>query len=143
MNVRFALAVVLLLAPSVWAQQQKAPPTPKVDDAKVEAAIKRGVQCLRARAAKRNGLAPNTKELVALTLIHAGVKAGDPMVDELLKSVLEEDLGTTYRVALQARLLEELDRAAYQKRIFQCAQFLVDNQCMNGQWAYGEATTYP
>jgi len=143
MNLKCAVAGVLLLAPTLWAQQQKNPPPPKIDDAKVDAAIKRGVQYLRTKAAKKPGLAPQTKELVLLALIHAGVKTNDPLVEELLKGVLDEELGTTYRVALQARLLEELDRAAYQKRLFQCAQFLVDNQCKNGQWSYGEPTTYP
>jgi hypothetical protein len=35
-------------------------------------------------------------------------------------------------------ILEELDRVKYQLRIAQCAQFLIDNQCQNGQWGYGE-----
>ena len=35
--------------------------------------------------------------------------------------------------------LESYDRKKYQYRIAQCAQFLVDNQCKNGQWDYGEA----
>src|SRR5207244_1307666 len=33
-----------------------------------------------------------------------------------------------------------LDRVAHQGRIWQCAQFLLDNQCVNGQWSYGEAS---
>jgi hypothetical protein len=36
--------------------------------------------------------------------------------------------------------LEEFNRVKYQIRIFQCAQFLVDNQCKNGQWSYGKPT---
>jgi hypothetical protein len=28
----------------------------------------------------------------------------------------------------------------HQRRIWQCAQFLVDNQCKNGQWSYGTPT---
>jgi hypothetical protein len=36
--------------------------------------------------------------------------------------------------------LEELNRVKYQLRIWQCAQFLVDNQCKNGQWSYGKPT---
>jgi hypothetical protein len=41
-------------------------------------------------------------------------------------------------VALQALCLEKINKKKYQKRIAQCAQFLVDNQCENGQWGYGE-----
>jgi hypothetical protein len=143
MKTTIAAALLLALAPALRAEEQKAPPPPKIDDAKVDAAIKKGVRYLRDHAATHHGLPPSTKELALLALVHAGVKPGDSWVDELLRAVLEEDLRTTYRTALQARLLEELDRAAYQKRIFQCAQFLVDNQCQNGQWAYGEPTTYP
>jgi hypothetical protein len=40
-------------------------------------------------------------------------------------------------------VLEEFERVKYQGRIHQCAQFLVDNQCANGQWSYGTPTTYP
>jgi hypothetical protein len=38
--------------------------------------------------------------------------------------------------------LEELDRVKYQNKIKECAQFLVDNQCANGQWSYGEPTPF-
>jgi hypothetical protein len=38
--------------------------------------------------------------------------------------------------------LEDLDRVKYQKRIAQCAQFLLDNQCANGQWHYGEPSIF-
>jgi hypothetical protein len=60
-----------------------------------------------------------------------------------LKQMLDAPLDKTYRVALQAMILEELDRVAYQLRIWQCAQFLVDNQCLNGQWLYGTPTEMP
>jgi hypothetical protein len=143
MNARIGLAGLLLLASSGWAQQQKSPPAPRIDDAKVDAAIKRGVLYLRAKTPKAEGGAHNPRELVLLALAHSGVPKADPFFDGLLKSVLEEDLKTNYRTALQAMVLEEVDRAFYQKRIFQCAQFLVDNQCVNGQWSYGEPTTYP
>jgi hypothetical protein len=38
--------------------------------------------------------------------------------------------------------LEEIDRVKHQEKIAQCAQFLVDNQCKNGQWSYGSPTEY-
>src|SRR5438876_6064766 len=44
----------------------------------------------------------------------------------------------TYKVALLAMCLEEIDRVKYQDKIAQCAQFLVDTQCKNGQWSYGQ-----
>ena len=54
--------------------------------------------------------------------------------------MLEKKLERTYNVALQAMLLEEIDRVKHQVRLLQCAQFLVDNQCLNGQWAYGASS---
>lgn len=140
MRIRVLLLLVLVGTPAV-AQQAKAPP--EIDPARVDAAIKAGVGYLRTKMAKQNGTNKNLPELVLLTLVHSGVKKGDPLFDQLLKTVLDAPLETTYRVALQAVALEEIDRAAYQKRLFQCAQFLVDNQCGNGQWSYGEPTTYP
>src|SRR5205085_4605415 len=34
------------------------------------------------------------------------------------------------------------DRIKHQRRIAQCAQFLVDNQCANGQWGYGDPSIF-
>jgi squalene-hopene/tetraprenyl-beta-curcumene cyclase len=116
---------------------------PKVDPAKVDLAVKAGVRYVRAQAEKKSGRTPEAGELILLTLWHAGVRKGDALFDALLKSALEGELQTTYRTALQAMALEAIDRVAYQKRIFQCAQFLVDNQCPNGQWSYGSSTYYP
>lgn len=135
MIARIALAAAIFLAPAQAA--------PKVDDAKVEAAVKTGVQYLRTRAEKQPANVQPMRELILLALLHSGVKTGDPLFDRLLKSVLDEDLATTYRVSLQAMMLEALDRAAHRKRIFKCAQFLVDNQGRDGQWSYGQPTAYP
>jgi hypothetical protein len=115
---------------------------PGVDEAKVDAAIQRGAVYLKAKAGKKNGGIDRARELILLALHHSGVRKGDALFDELLKTVLEEELTTTYRTALQAMLLADLDRVAYRKRIFQCAQFLVDNQCLNGQWEYGWPTRH-
>ena len=134
MNIPFTFAIMLLLG-------QAKPPM--LDEKKVNAAIDRGVEYLRAKISKKNSGNDKVRELAALAMVHAGVKKGDPLLDELVKTMAAEELTTTYRTALQAMVLRELDREAWQKRIFQCAQFLVDNQCRNGQWAYGEPTTYP
>lgn len=134
----------------------KAPePNPgKVDQAGVDAAIGRGVdflksrmeEILRRRDRPGGGMgAPQVQpfhELVLWTYLHAGVPESDAEFRSLLTKMLEGELETTYRVSLQAMILEELDRVKYQPRLAQCAQFLVDNQCRNGQWSYGEPTTY-
>jgi len=126
------LAVLALVTP------QNAP---KIDQAKVDAAITRGVEWLKDARLAGSGRR-DARELALLALVHAGVRPSDPTFSQLLNEMLNEEPATTYRVALQAMVLEELDRVKYQKRIWQCAQFLVDNQCDNGQWSYGQPTTY-
>lgn len=142
---RGILIVILVLGWNIAQAQQKnpPPPSPKVDEFKVESAIKRGAEALKLKARKVGGGRGGSRELLLLTLIHSGVKRTDPVVEDLLQAMLDEELGFTYRVALQAMVLEEIDRVKYQRRLLQCAQFLVDNQCLNGQWTYGEPTTYP
>jgi hypothetical protein len=123
----------------------KQEPPPPVDPKKVDQAIKKGVQYLVAQVGKMPS--SDTKnpardchwdELALWALIHAGVSESNPTFRHLFKTVTEAELRRTYEVALQAMILEELDRVRYQERLQQCAQFLVDNQCKNGQWSYGE-----
>ena len=117
-------------------------PPPVIDPARVDQAIQRGVAWLR-NAPYPPDYWMSANELILWTLIHAGVPESDPEFQRRLKGMLEGPLERTYRVALQAMILEELDRVAYQHRIWQCAQFLVDNQCVNGQWSYGAPTDLP
>ncbi|HZE97631.1 MAG TPA: hypothetical protein VE981_11440 [Planctomycetota bacterium] len=81
-------------------------------------------------------------ELVLLTFVVGGVSESDDKFQEYFKRLMEEPLERTYKVVLQAMILEELDRVKYQNRLAQCAQFLLDNQCVNGQWSYGEPSAY-
>src|SRR5579862_654458 len=120
------------------------PQVKKPDPKKIDEAITRGVAFLR--GAERPGYPDrqiaSCDELVLWTLVHAGVPESDALFQELLKAMLDGPLEKTYPVALQAMILEELDRVRYQGRIAQCAQFLADNQCGNGQWSYGEASAF-
>src|SRR5581483_1988620 len=72
------------------------------------------------------------------TLLHAGVDETNPKFEEYLRHSLQAPLEKTYKVALLAMCLEELDASKYQMKIAQCAAFLVDNQATNGQWSYGK-----
>lgn len=114
------------------------------DDAKSDAAIKKGIEFLR--TAKSPDFLKfgykNSDVLILWTFIHAGVPHDDPKFKTLLEAVLAEPLEKTYKVSLTAMCLEELDRVKYQERIAQCGQFLVDNQCKNGQWSYGTPTEF-
>jgi hypothetical protein len=127
---------VALLVPSVAAAQ---------DQAAIDKAIRRGIEYLKTAGSPghEHSGAKHSDELILLTFIHAEVPESDPKFKALLERVLTDEPAQTYKVALQAMCLEELQRVKYQGRIAQCAQFLVDNQCQNGQWTYGDPTTYP
>ena len=127
-------ALALLLPLSFPAQVQ-------VDQKSVDEAIARGIVFLKTAESHGHNQIPHCDELILYTFIVSGVPATDERFQKLLQRVLTEEPTFTYRVTLQAMLLEELDRVKYQDRIALCAQFLVDNQCVNGQWSYGEKTT--
>lgn len=104
-------------------------------------AVRGGMAFLKAKAvlfAKES----RTDELVLWTYLHGGVPENDPDFQGLLKAILTKPLERTYNVALTAMVLEELDRVKFQNRIAQCAQFLLDNQCVNGQWGYGDPSIF-
>jgi len=108
----------------------------------VRAAIDRAVAWLREAklpSASHEKPAPS-EDLVLWAFLHAGVPSDDPMVQSLLKNTLAAKLQRTYTVSVHAMALQKLDPVKYRGRIADCAQFLVDNQCLNGQWSYGAAT---
>jgi hypothetical protein len=120
-----------------------AAPPPPVDEAQVDAAIKKGVAYLRgAPSPGAHAGIKDSDELILWTFVHAGVRESDPDFQKYFKKMIEGPLEKTYKVALQAMILEEIERVKYQERIAQCAQFLVDNQCVNGQWSYGTPTAF-
>jgi hypothetical protein len=134
------LTALLLAGLALQAQDKKA--RPKVDPVRVGQAIQKGVAFLKGQIGKYGTLNPRrSEELILWTLVHAGLGETDPDVAALLKTVTETPLQWTYNVSLQAMILEELDRVKWQARLAECAQFLADNQCQNGQWSYGEPTT--
>ena len=136
-------------AASAQARQQQEPARDfgalqaPVDPKKVDDAIKKGLQFLRGceHSPGHEGNV-NCDELLALACLHGGMTSDDPHLKNLLARILSARLERTYKVSLQAVLLEEMSRVWYQSRIAQCAQFLVDNQCSNGQWGYGEPSTF-
>jgi hypothetical protein len=115
----------------------------QVDQKRIDDAIAKGVEYLKVSDSPPwDAHIPNSDELILLTLIHADVPENHPKLQEYLTRSLAAKMERTYKVALLAMCLEELDRVKYQPKIRQCAQFLVDNQCQNGQWSYGEATPF-
>jgi hypothetical protein len=124
-----------------------APPPPTVAAApvltpQVKAAVAKAVEYLKRAtipSAGHNPPAPG-EDLVLWALVNAGVPQDDPFFRRILNETLEAKLQRTYTVSLQAMALQRIDPVAYRDRIADCAQFLVDNQCINGQWSYGLPT---
>src|SRR6185436_2999912 len=140
----FALALLAASIPAVGQDKKPVPGQahPGVDQKRVNKAIQAGVEYLKTCDSPGHNKSKDADELILLTLIHAGAEA-QPRFKQLFDKMMSEPLEDTYGVALQAMVLEELERVKYQGRIHQCAQFLVDNQCANGQRSYGTPTTYP
>ena len=124
---------------------------PKVDQARVDAAISKG--CKWILAAKKEDLlgtwagpkryqaptAMSRMELVLLTLLHSGMyDIKNPDLTAMLETMLTREFGSTYTVALQAMVLQKIDPEKYLPRLAECAHYLVANQAQNGQWDYGE-----
>ena len=127
--------------------QELAKPHPGVDQVRVSSAIQKGTTWLLEQAPSEwegHGEGKyRDHELMIYTLLHAGANRYSPKFEAMVKTIVESPLEMTYVVALQAMFLQEFDSVKYQWRIAQCAQFLVDNQCSNGQWGYGEPTYLP
>jgi hypothetical protein len=132
-------------APAEKKPEPKKEVLPQVDQKKVDLAIKKGSQYLVGQVGKMPPAfaqeptrACHYDELVLWTFVHAGVPESSTAFRYFFKNVTDSEFRRTYEVALQAMILEEVDRVRYQERLLQCAQFLADNQCPNGQWSYGE-----
>jgi hypothetical protein len=75
-------------------------------------------------------------ELVVLTLAHAGANASDPVFSKGVAVLEKVEPRYTYRTALLAMALAEVNPRLYQWKIAQCAQWLVDTQLAGGEWGY-------
>jgi ferric-dicitrate binding protein FerR (iron transport regulator) len=119
-----------------------APLQPGVTQEQIDKAIRDGIEFLKKAPSPPftgAGIA-NSDTLILLTLLHAGVPESDARFQQMLQDMLKAPIDRTYVAAVQAMVLEELDRVKYQPRIVACAQVIVDNQCRNGQWSYGTAS---
>jgi hypothetical protein len=99
--------------------------------------VKRRTDLTRSlRDGKRHAEAPprTYAELAVLAL-----PGGDPLVEDMLDALLGKRIESTYTAALQAVALNRVDPVRHRERIRSCYRFLVENQCVNGQWDYGEA----
>lgn len=87
---------------------------------------------------------PQTKApLVLYALVSGEANLRHPAVQQLVDRCLQDEIRSTYQASTLALALEALDPGRYQPAISRCGQFLLDNQCKNGQWGYGKAVPLP
>ena len=134
-NAAAVLISLLVAGSSALAQDKGAPSQKAIDDA-----VRRGVEYLKTAPSPGGHLKTHCDELILLTLIHADVPEKNEVYKKYLDATLAAPLAHTYKVAMHAMCLEEVDPSHYQARIAQCGQFLIDNQATNGQWSYGSPT---
>lgn len=153
MGLRWAAALLVIVS-AVCAQDKKpAGPEKKAPD---RVALDKGLAYLKDRVMDRRWdpvfdkprqIRPNVTiasadrisyELVLYAFASGGVPEKDPAFQKLLRPALDDPLWQTYNVALLAMVLQKLDPLKYRPMIVRCAQFLVDSQCDNGQWSYGD-----
>ena len=138
-----AAALVFLFPLSSFAGSERQDEPPDINfEFKVNQAIKKGIAYLKGKNIGKHHRIPSGNELILLTYIHSGVDDKDPHFKKLFDKMLKEKLEWTYKVALQAMVLEEFDRVTYQAHIYKCAQFLVDNISAKGQTRYGKSTVF-
>ncbi len=132
---RLLLALALLVGggrPRVAAADDG--PAPAV----VQQAIDKGVAWLDHRFA--DGFPDETfhgpVELVVLTMSHAGANLKNPVFAKGVEILEKAVPRFTYRTALQAMALAEVNPRRYQSKIAHCAQWLVDQQLTGGDWGY-------
>jgi hypothetical protein len=153
MKRKFLLASVMALIPVASAFAQNVAgggvfPPNEVDQVKVDLAIEKGIKYLKGHNAAHLGTKDHVgrkmsnRELVLFTYVHSDVPETDGDFKTLFDDMMKDKLEATYCVALQAMVLEEVERVKYQKRILMCAQFLVDNQGPQGYWSYGSPSIY-
>jgi hypothetical protein len=153
MKRKLLLASILALVPVASAFAQNVAgggvfPPNEVDQVKVDLAIEKGIKYLKGNNASHLGTRDHVgrkmsnRELVLFTYVHSDVPETDADFKTLFDDMMKDKLEATYCVSLQAMVLEEVERVKHQKRIAQCAKFLVDNQGPQGFWSYGSPSIY-
>jgi hypothetical protein len=141
---RTILAAAMTLGLIGPASAQAFKPRPSPVQAEVDAAVNRALAALKTMKPGSNYHKGVTgDELLLYALTNAGIPHGDPVFQQLLKTVVDREPAHTYSASLAAMCLAELDKAGYRWKLADIAQFLADNQCQNGQWSYGEAVPLP
>jgi hypothetical protein len=131
------LASACLLASGSPGAAEEAPPA-----AEVARAIETGRAWLtqRIQGAWRDEKVHDLAEIVVLTLGHCGANLKDKTYAEGVELLTVVEPRWTYRAALQAMALAQVNEKLHQRKIAHCAQWLVDTQLAAGEWGYPGAT---
>jgi len=118
--------------------EDPAPPVAPPTAAEVEKAIESGKAWLAEQhAAGFHDAKPHdVGELVMLTLAHTGGNLSDKLFALGVEFLATTEPRFTYRTALQAMALSEINPRLYQQQLAHCAQWLVDTQLAGGEWGY-------
>src|SRR6185295_3337550 len=111
--VRAAWIVLALSASGAGQDDKPAPSSAGVNEVRVNQAIEKGIQYLRTAPSPDFGGYDNSDELILLTFVHARVPVDDPRFKELFESATKAPMRRTYKVAILAMCLEEIDRVKY------------------------------
>ena len=126
---------------------------PKVTDARVKAAIERGVAYLRGtqsddglfRGMYFRSYPLGETALALLAMRYAGVGITDQVYQKGQKALLERDSAKTYVVSLMAQVLSMVPRDKQtpdaRRRMSALSRFLCGSQVANGMWTYQPVTT--
>lgn len=142
-------AALLAATTALWAQAN--PPKGKpgqVDQAAVDAAIKKGAEFLKANGGRFSDGFPQS-ELVVLTLLHADVPVNEAPLEQGIEWVKGLDVeklefrDKTYRIGMASMALWSLSAQNNQQKLAQFAYFLVANQGPQGEWDYGTNVELP
>jgi hypothetical protein len=135
-------------------------PPPAVDQEAINMAVEKGARWIIEKikeevpryynsyggmvGANRKFHDPNTVDELALyALLHAGVDPKHPEVVKLLGVISGRPPERTYVTSIRAQALQKYDPVMLKDYIRSAAQFLIDNQCQQGFWGYGQPVNLP
>jgi hypothetical protein len=123
--------------------QAPPPPLPPEHQTKVDAAIRRGVEFLKAKQTMNGGWNDDyhpagLTALPALTLVECGVSAEDPRIDKAFLQAKKSSavLQSTYEIALIILFLDRLGNPDDKPLIRSLALRLIAGQTQAGGWSY-------
>jgi hypothetical protein len=130
------LLSLVLVAGSASAAPPAAPEGPSAGD--VKKAIDAGVAWLEStmKGEWSDDTFHEPGELAILALAHSGVNLKDAVFAKGVAFLEKVQPKWTYRTAMLAMALAEVNPRLYQSKIAHCAQWLVDTQLAEGEWGY-------